>query len=164
MTTAFFSHADCRRHDMGAGHPECPARLAAIEDHFLATGLADVLLRHDDAPLARPQDLAHAHASNYLGELDETFAKVAELGELVSVDPDTAACRFTRQAALRAAGAAVAATDLVLDGRAENAFCAIRPPGHHATRDAAMGFCFYNNVAIAARHALDVREIGRAHV
>ena len=164
MTTAFFSHPDCRRHDMGPGHPEQPARLAAIEDHFLSTGLADVLMRHDDAPPARPQDLAHAHATAYLGELDETFAQVAEAGKLVSVDPDTAACPHTRQAALRAAGAAVAATDLVLDGLAENAFCAIRPPGHHATRDAAMGFCFYNNVAIAARHALDVRGLQRVAI
>jgi acetoin utilization deacetylase AcuC-like enzyme len=164
MTTAFFSHSDCRRHDMGPGHPEQPARLDAIEDHFLATGLADVLLRHDDAAPARPQDLAHAHTSGYLSELDETFARVAELGELVQVDPDTAACPHTRQAALRAAGAAVAATDLVLDGKAENAFCAIRPPGHHATRDAAMGFCFYNNVAIAARHALDVRGLQRVAI
>src|SRR4051794_9212585 len=161
MSTAFFSHADCRRHDMGPGHPESPARLAAIEDHFLATGLADVLVRHDDAPPARPQDLAHAHATNYLSELDETFRRVAADGQLAAVDPDTAACPHTRQAALRAAGAAVAATDLVLDGTAENAFCAIRPPGHHATREAAMGFCFYNNVAIAARHALDVRGLKR---
>ena len=164
MSTAYFTHADCRRHDMGRGHPECPARLDAIDDHFLATGLADVLARHDDAPLARPEDLAHAHSGNYLSELDETFERVAESGELKSVDPDTAACPQTRQAALRAAGAAVAATDLVLDGRAENAFCAIRPPGHHATRDAAMGFCFYNNVAIAARHALDVRGLQRVAI
>ena len=164
MTTAFFSHADCRRHDMGAGHPESPARLDAIEDHFLSTGLHDVLVRHDDAPNARLEDLAHAHASNYLSELDETFAQVAQSGSLQAVDPDTAACPHTRQAALRAAGAAVAATDLVLDGRAENAFCAIRPPGHHATRDAAMGFCFYNNVAIAARHALDVRGLERVAI
>jgi len=164
MSTAYFTHADCRRHDMGRGQPECPARLDAIDDHFLATGLADVLARHDDAPLARPEDLAHAHSGNYLSELDETFERVAESGELKSVDPDTAACPQTRQAALRAAGAAVAATDLVLDGRAENAFCAIRPPGHHATRDAAMGFCFYNNVAIAARHALDVRGLQRVAI
>ena len=164
MSTAYFTHADCRRHDMGQGHPECPARLDAIEDHFLATGLADVLARHDDAPGARPEDLAHAHAGIYLSELDETFERVADSGALKSVDPDTAACPHTRQAALRAAGAAVAATDLVLDGRAENAFCAIRPPGHHATRDAAMGFCFYNNVAIAARHALDVRGLERVAI
>jgi acetoin utilization deacetylase AcuC-like enzyme len=164
MTTAFFTHPDCRRHDMGPGHPESPARLDAIEDHFLATGLADVLVRHDDAAPARLLDLAHAHASNYLSELDETFARVAEEGAPVAVDPDTTACAHTRQAALRAAGAAVAATDLVLDGHVENAFCAIRPPGHHATRDAAMGFCFYNNVAIAARHALDVRGLRRVAI
>ena len=164
MSTAFFTHADCRRHDMGQGHPECPARLDAIEDHFLATGLADVLSRHDDAPPARPEDLAHAHAGLYLGELDETFSRVAETGALAAVDPDTAAGPHTRQAALRAAGAAVAATDMVLDGRAENAICAIRPPGHHATRDAAMGYCFYNNVAIAARHALDVRGLKRVAI
>ena len=164
MTTAFFSHADCRRHDMGPGHPECPARLDAIEDHFLATGLADVLVRHDDAPRARPQDLANAHASLYLSEIEDTFQRVAADGQLAAVDPDTTACPHTREAALRAAGAAVAATDLVLDGGAENAFCAIRPPGHHATRDAAMGFCFYNNVAIAARHALDVRGLERVAI
>jgi acetoin utilization deacetylase AcuC-like enzyme len=164
MSTAYFTHADCRRHDMGQGHPECPARLDAIEDHFLATGLADVLARHDDAPGARPEDLANAHTTLYLGEIAETFDRVAETGALTQVDPDTAACAHTRQAALRAAGAAVAATDLVLDGRAENAFCAIRPPGHHATRDAAMGFCFYNNVAIAARHALDVRGLERVAI
>ena len=164
MTTAFFSHADCRRHDMGPGHPECPARLAAIEDHFLATGLADVLVRHDDAPPARPQDLAHAHASLYLNELDETFRRVAADGQLAAVDPDTTACPHTRQAALRAAGAAVAATDEVLAGRASNAFCAVRPPGHHATRDEAMGFCFFNNVAVAARHALDVHGLQRVAI
>jgi acetoin utilization deacetylase AcuC-like enzyme len=74
------------------------------------------------------------------------------------------ACPATRQAVLRAAGAAVAATDLVLDGKADNAFCAVRPPGHHATRGAAMGFCFLNNVAIAARHALDVRGLARVAI
>src|SRR5438067_12706955 len=98
MTTAYFIHADCRRHDMGPGHPESPARLDAIEDHFLATGLADVLVRYDDAPPALQRDLAHAHASNYLSELDDTFAKVADEGALVAVDPDTAACAHTRQA------------------------------------------------------------------
>ncbi len=164
MTTAFFIHADCRGHDMGQGHPECPARLDAIEDHFLSTGLADVVTRHDDAPLARFEDLAHAHASNYLSELDEKLRQVAQEGGHVALDPDTTACAGTRQAALRAAGTAVAATDLVIDGKAENAFCAVRPPGHHATRSEAMGFCFYNNVAIAARHALDVRGLGRVAI
>src|SRR6185312_6780378 len=85
MSTAYFTHADCRRHDMGRGHPECPARLDAIEDHFLATGLADVLARHDDAPVARPEDLAHAHTGGYLGEIGEIFERVAESGGLTSV-------------------------------------------------------------------------------
>jgi len=164
MTTAFFSHPDCRKHDMGTGHPECPARLDAIEDHLIASGLADVVVRHDDAPLATALDLEHAHERRYLLELDEVLNEAAQAERLVAVDPDTAACPQTRQAVLRAAGIAVAATDLVIDGKAENAFCAVRPPGHHATRAAAMGFCFCNNVAIAARHALDVRGLERVAI
>jgi acetoin utilization deacetylase AcuC-like enzyme len=164
MTTAFFSHPDCRGHDMGRGHPECPARLAAIEDHLIATGLADVVVRHDDAPLATEADIVHAHSPLYLRELDEVL-RGCELGSgLVALDPDTLACPATRQAVLRAAGTAVAATDLVIDGKADNAFCAVRPPGHHATRSEAMGFCFLNNVAIAARHALDVRGLSRVAI
>jgi acetoin utilization deacetylase AcuC-like enzyme len=164
MTTAFFSHPDCRKHDMGTGHPECPARLDAIEDHLIAVGLADIVERHDDAPLASVKDLEHAHDRGYLFELDEVLRTAAQGDGLIAVDPDTAACPQTRQAVLRAAGIAVAATDLVLDGKAENAFCAVRPPGHHATRGAAMGFCFCNNVAIAARHALDVRGLQRVAI
>ncbi|MEO8297446.1 MAG: histone deacetylase family protein [Burkholderiales bacterium] len=156
MTTAFYSHPDCRGHDMGPGHPECPQRLDAIEDHLLATGL-DIALIRPEVPLARFEDLALAHSSGYLLELDEFLRTIQETGEPRGVDPDTTACPATRQAMLRAAGAAVAATDAVIDGQASNAFCAIRPPGHHATRDKAMGFCFINNVAVAARHALDVR-------
>lgn len=164
MTTAFFSHADCRRHDMGRGHPECPARLAAIEDHFLSTGLADVIVRHDDAPLATERDIVNAHSTEYLRELDEVLTEVAQGTGMVALDPDTVACPATRLAVLRAAGTAVAATDLVIDGKADNAFCAVRPPGHHATRNEAMGFCFLNNVAIAARHALDVRGLARVAI
>jgi acetoin utilization deacetylase AcuC-like enzyme len=164
MTTAFFSHADCRRHDMGRGHPECPERLAAIEDHLIATGLADLLDRHDDAPLATEVDIAHAHTSGYLRELDDVLAECERGTGMVALDPDTMACPATRQAVFRAAGAAVAATDLVIDGKADNAFCAVRPPGHHATRSEAMGFCFLNNVAIAARHALDVRGLARVAI
>jgi acetoin utilization deacetylase AcuC-like enzyme len=164
MTTAFFSHPDCHKHDMGPGHPECPARLHAIEDHLIASGLADVLQRHDDAPLASALDLEHAHERGYLLEIDEVFNQAALSERPIAVDPDTAVCPATRQAVLRAAGIAVAATDLVLDGKAENAFCAVRPPGHHATRGAAMGFCFCNNVAIAARHALDVRGLRRVAI
>ncbi|MEK8030809.1 histone deacetylase family protein [Ideonella sp. DXS29W] len=163
MTTAYFSHPDCRAHDMGRGHPECPARLDAIEDHLIATGL-DVALTRLDAPLAQRDDLALAHTSRYVSELCEFMEQAAERREHRALDPDTTVCPATWQAAMRAAGAAVAATDAVLDGRAENAFCAIRPPGHHATRDKAMGFCFFNNVAIAARHALDVRGLERVAI
>ncbi|MBT9598708.1 MAG: histone deacetylase family protein [Vitreoscilla sp.] len=163
MTTAYFSHPDCRGHDMGRGHPECPARLDAIEDHLLATGL-DVALTRFDVPLAAHADLALAHSEGYLVELSEFMQQAAANGEHRALDPDTTVCPATWRAALRAAGAAVAATDAVIDGRAENAFCAIRPPGHHATRSQAMGFCFFNNVAIAARHALDVRGLERVAI
>jgi acetoin utilization deacetylase AcuC-like enzyme len=163
MTTAYFSHPDCRGHDMGNGHPECPARLDAIEDHLLATGL-DVALTRFDVPLADHADLALAHSEGYLVELSEFMQQAAANGEHRALDPDTTVCPATWRAALRAAGAAVAATDAVIDGRAENAFCAIRPPGHHATRSQAMGFCFFNNVAIAARHALDVRGLERVAI
>ncbi|HEX5683850.1 MAG TPA: histone deacetylase family protein [Ideonella sp.] len=163
MTTAYFSHPDCRAHEMGRGHPECPERLDAIEDHLLATGL-DVALTRFDVPLVRREDLALAHATGYVAELSEFMQQASMRGEYRSVDPDTAVGPATWQAAMRAAGAAVAATDAVIDGRAENAFCAVRPPGHHATRSRAMGFCFFNNVAIAARHALDVRGLQRVAI
>ena len=163
MSTAFFTHSDCRRHDMGAGHPECPQRLDAIEDHLIATGLDIALTRHD-APLVDLKDVELAHTHHYVAELREVLEQVEASGQAKALDPDTAANPGTWKAALRAAGAAVAATDAVLDGRAENAFCAVRPPGHHATRDEAMGFCFFNNVAVAARHALDVRGLKRVAV
>ncbi len=163
MTTAYFTHADCRLHDMGAGHPECPERLGAIEDHLLASGL-DVALTRFEAPLASAGDLALAHDSGYVAELHEFMRQASETGEHRALDPDTVVCPATWQAVLRAAGAAVAATDAVIDGRATNAFCAIRPPGHHATRSQAMGFCFFNNVAVAARHALDVRGLQRVAI
>jgi acetoin utilization deacetylase AcuC-like enzyme len=163
MSTAFYSHPDCRRHDMGPGHPECPQRLDAIDDHLLATGLDIALTRHD-APLVDLKDVELAHTHHYVSELREVLEQVEASGQSRALDPDTAANAGTWKAALRAAGAAVAATDAVIDGRAENAFCAVRPPGHHATRDEAMGFCFFNNVAVAARHALDVRGLKRVAV
>ena len=163
MSTAFFTHADCRRHDMGAGHPECPQRLDAIEDHLIATGLDIALTRHD-APLVDLKDVELAHTHHYVAELRDLLQQIEASGESKALDPDTAANPGTWKAALRAAGAAVAATDAVIDGEAENAFCAVRPPGHHATRDEAMGFCFFNNVAVAARHALDVRGLERVAV
>lgn len=164
MSTAFYTHPDCRGHDMGPGHPECPQRLDAIEDHLLSTGLDIALMRPDDVPLAKHSDLMQAHHEGYLLELDEFLQQATLTGEHRALDPDTTVCPGTRQAMLRAAGAAVAATDAVIDGTYRNAFCAIRPPGHHATRSEAMGFCFYNNVCIAARHALNVRGLQRVAI
>lgn len=163
MSTAFFSHSDCRAHDMGRGHPECPERLDAISDHLIASGL-DIAIDRRDAPLAQLSDLQLAHTRSYIDEIGDLLQQVEATGERRSVDPDTAVNPGTWRAALRAAGAAIAATDAVIDGTAENAFCAVRPPGHHATRGEAMGFCFFNNVAIAARHALDVRGIERVAI
>jgi acetoin utilization deacetylase AcuC-like enzyme len=163
MTTAFYSHPECKRHDMGEGHPECPARLAAIEDHLLAVGL-DIALDYRDAPTVDLGDVQRAHTAGYVASLRDVLEQVAASGEPRALDPDTVASPGTWRAALRAAGAAVAATDAVLDGEAENAFCAVRPPGHHATRDETMGFCFFNNVAVAARHALDVRGLQRVAI
>jgi len=163
MTTAFYSHPDCRGHDMGQGHPECAQRLDAIDDYLLASGL-DVAIERIEAPPVDLADVGRAHASGYVAELRDLLERVAADGRMRAIDPDTIACAGTWAAVQRAAGAAVAATDAVLDRRAENAFCAVRPPGHHATREAAMGFCFFNNVAIAARHALDVRGLERVAI
>jgi acetoin utilization deacetylase AcuC-like enzyme len=160
MTTAYYSHPDCRGHDMGHGHPECPQRLSAIDDHLIATGL-DVALEHRDAPLVELAEVELAHSAGYVAALRDVLEEVETTGRMRALDPDTSACAGTWKAVLRAAGAAVAATDAVIDGEAENAFCAVRPPGHHATRDEAMGFCFFNSVAIAARHALDRRGLKR---
>lgn len=156
MLAAYITHADCARHDMGDDHPECPQRLAAINDHLLIKGLLDYMLPCD-APLATEAQLGRAHASLYVSEV---FAMAPTEGH-VQVDPDTRMVPGTLPAALRAAGAAVHATDLVLAGEAPAAFCCVRPPGHHAERSATLGFCFFNNVAVGIRHALDVHGLER---
>ena len=163
MTTAFYSHRDCRGHDMGAGHPECPQRLDAIDDYLLASGL-DVALERIDAPLVDLALLVHAHSSAYVSELRDQLEAVQAGAEARAFDPDTIASAGTWRAVQRAAGAAIAATNAVIDGAARNAFCSVRPPGHHATRNATMGFCFINNIAVAARHALDVRGLERVAI
>ena len=163
MTTAYFSHPDCRRHDMGAGHPECPQRLTAIDDWLLATGI-DLALTRVEAPKVDLADVERAHTHGYVAEIGDLLRACEASGESRAVDPDTVACPHTWAASLRAAGAAVQATEMVLSGGCENAFCAVRPPGHHATRDQSMGFCFFNNVAVAARYALDVRGLQRVAI
>ena len=166
--TGYFTHRDCWKHEMGEGHPECPARLDAIEDRLRGCGVAD-LLDQREAPLAELDDveLAHSpfHVQSLRGLTERLAGEVAAGGPThAAVDPDTSINVWTWTAALRAAGAAVAATDAVMAGELENAFCAVRPPGHHACRDKAMGFCFFNNVAVAARYALERYRLQRVAV
>jgi acetoin utilization deacetylase AcuC-like enzyme len=154
---------------MGRGHPECPDRLGAIENRLLVTGVGDALARRDDAPLATLAQITRAHSVEHMERLEALIDRLVEDApaggpDHAQVDPDTSLNRFTMLAARRAAGAAIAATDAVIAGELENAFCAVRPPGHHACRDQAMGFCFLNNVAIAARHALEHHGLSRVAV
>ena len=156
MTLAYISHSDCLRHDMGPHHPECPARLRAIEDRLAAAGVMD-WLRHIEAPEVSPLVLRHAHDALYLAELNATSP-----GEgYAHVDPDTFMNAYTLRAARRAAGAVVRAVDGIMAGEFDRAFCAVRPPGHHAIRNEAMGFCFYNNAAIGVLHALEEHGLAR---
>lgn len=159
MTTAFITHADCLLHDMGAHHPEQPARLRAVEDQLIASSLFGHL-RLAEAPLAEREHLERVHAPAYVDAIE---AAAPEKG-IVHLDPDTAMNPRTLTAALRAAGAAVLATDMVIRGEVANAFCNIRPPGHHAERRRAMGFCLFNNVAVAAAHALERHGLQRVAI
>jgi acetoin utilization deacetylase AcuC-like enzyme len=166
--TGYFSHRDCRKHEMGPGHPECPQRLDVIEDRLLACSVADALDRRE-APLASTADIELAHGHMYVASLRGLTQRLREAiaaggSTHAQLDPDTSINVHTWDAALRAAGAAVAATDAVMAGAMDNAFCAVRPPGHHACRDQAMGFCFFNNVAIAALHALQRHGLQRVAI
>jgi len=158
--TVFISHPDCWLHSMGTMHPESPDRLTEILDQIKGSGLDGLLDMREDVPQATLEQLYRAHSPAYV---DELFEISPEQG-LRHLDPDTAMTPHTLKAALRAAGAGVYATELVLAGKAHNAFCAVRPPGHHAERLRAMGFCFFNNVAVAARHALEVCGLERVSI
>ena len=166
--TGYFSHPDCWKHEMGVGHPECPERLSAIEDRLLVSGVGDALDRREAPPAAIADlELAHGrmHVAALRGLTDSLREEIAAGGpQHAQLDPDTSMNVHTWDAALRAAGAALAATDAVMAGELENAFCSVRPPGHHACRDQAMGFCFLNNVAIAARYALERHGLKRVAI
>jgi acetoin utilization deacetylase AcuC-like enzyme len=159
MPTAFITHPDCLKHDMGRGHPERPERLGAIEDQLIASGLEGHLQRYE-APLATDEQLARVHPMEYVRAIREA----APESGTVHLDPDTAMNPHSLTAALRAAGAAVLAVDLVFQKKINSAFCAVRPPGHHACRARPMGFCIFNNVAIAARHAVHAHGAERVAI
>src|SRR6476660_6906272 len=159
MSAAFITHPECLKHEMGAHHPEQPARLSAIEDQLIASGVAPSITRYA-APLATDEQLARVHPISYVRAIRELAPKQGT----VHLDPDTAMNPWSLQAALRAAGAAVLAVDLTLGGKPTTAFCAVRPPGHHACRARPMGFCIFNNVAVAARHALQAHGLERVAI
>ncbi len=163
--TGYYTHPACRLHEMGEGHPECPQRLDAIEDRLLISGVGDALDRRE-APAAPLSDIELVHGRMYVAGLrglaDGLRDDIAAGGPRhAQVDPDTAMNIHTWDAALHAAGAAIAATDAVIAGELENAFCAVRPPGHHACRDQAMGFCFINNVALPSGQSLLFASAGK---
>lgn len=159
MPTAFIHHPDCALHDMGDGHPESPARLKAIEAHLREKGmmqhLVDVI-----APMATREQLARVHDADHI---DFITGRSPRSG-LARLDADTAMNPHSLSAALHAAGAVVKAVDLVMDGTVTNAFCSVRPPGHHACRGRPMGFCLFNNVAVGAAHALETRGLARVAI
>lgn len=159
MTTAYITHADCLRHEMGPGHPECPDRLAAVNEHMRSSGLLEEL-RCLEAPLADGDDLKRVHRASYV---DQIFENAPTEG-YVQLDPDTAMNPHSLAAARRAAGAGLLAVDEVMAGRAVNAFCAVRPCGHHATQVRSMGFCIFNNIGVAAAYALQKMGLERVAV
>jgi acetoin utilization deacetylase AcuC-like enzyme len=159
VTTGMLTHPLCKAHEMGSWHPECPDRLTAIQDQLIASGLAP-FLEHIDAPEASLEAIMRAHARQYVHGLQ---SRVPARGYL-ALDPDTSMNPSSWRAALHAAGAVVEATDRVVAGSLANAFCAVRPPGHHARPSAAMGFCLINNIAIGARHALEAHGLERVAI
>ncbi|WP_426176083.1 histone deacetylase family protein [Massilia sp. TWR1-2-2] len=160
MTTAIYSHADCLRHEMGEWHPESPERLRAIDDQLIRSGIGSLLERRD-APLAELPAVMRNHSAAAIALVRDNLPGP---GEYYPLDADTLINEHSYQAALRAAGAAMAATDAVIAGDITNAFCAVRPPGHHARPGGPMGFCLFNNVALAALHALDSHGLKRVAI
>jgi acetoin utilization deacetylase AcuC-like enzyme len=159
MTVAFISHPDCLRHDVGPVHPESPARLWAINDQLIASRL-ETVLRHYDAPAATRAQLERVHDAGYIDRIE----RAAPPSGMIALDPETLMSAHSLSACLHAAGAAVLGVDLVMRGEAEAAFCSVRPPGHHAERDHAMGGCIFNNVAVGVAHALAAHRLERVAI
>jgi acetoin utilization deacetylase AcuC-like enzyme len=158
MTTLFYHHPAALRHEMPAGHPERPDRIRAI--HHALSGEAFAPLVRRDAPEAMLEALTLAHPAEWV----DALVAAAPAAGLVHVDADTVMSPGTMEAARRGAGGAMAAIDAMVAGEAANAFVAMRPPGHHAEKTRAMGFCFFNHAAIAARHAQKAHGMGRVAI
>lgn len=159
MTTGYLAHPACLLHEMGNDHPECPDRVRTIEQSIVNSGLMDSLKRFNPLSVSI-EELSRVHS---LGYIESIFNSSPKQG-LVYLDSDTAMNSETLDAALFAAGAAVHAVDLVLKGEIDNAFCNVRPPGHHAGVASAAGFCIFNNVAVAAAHALEHHGLKRVAI
>ncbi len=158
MTTLLLTHPACMAHEPGSHHPERPARLEAIQQALEHPDFAD--LERRKAPIAELAQVARAHSADYVRMILDA---VPDRG-LEMLDGDTVLSPGSGEAALRAAGAVVAAVDAVIAGEADNAFCSVRPPGHHAEPDRPMGFCLFNNAALAALHACEAHDLARAAV
>jgi len=158
MQTRFYTHSICAEHDPGAQHPESGARLRAIWS-ALDDPAFEALDRHD-APLGDKANITAVHDADLV---EQVFANVPAEGH-ASIDADTVMSPASGEAALRATGAICAAIDAVIGGAAKNAFCAVRPPGHHAEPDRSMGFCLFNNIAIGAQHARSAHDLTRVAV
>lgn len=159
MSVALVTHPDCVLHEMGTHHPESPERLKAVLDALDHSGFGGQLDERE-APEATPEQLARVHGTPYI----ETVHDASPDEDYLFLDPDTSMNPKSLSASLRAAGAVVHAIDLVAGGTAGRAFCAVRPPGHHATPDRAMGFCIFNNVAVGAAHALEHHGLERVAI
>ena len=156
MSTVYISHPDCHLHDTGEGHPENASRLSAIEDRLLLSGLSD-FLRNINAPEVTRAQLLRVHTPAHLANMD---AMMPQQG-FARLDADTVVSPDTMPAAKRAAGAVVAAVELVMSGQFQNAFCSVRPPGHHAESGRAMGFCIFSNLAVGVAHALATYDLNK---
>ena len=159
VKTAFISHPDTLLHIMDGSHPESPARITAIKNAVLASFLKQKLSFYD-APEASKTQLKRVHTDAYI----ERIFKIAPLAGLVRLDADTSMGPMSLSAALHASGAVVLATDLVLNGKVDNAFCCVRPPGHHAGKANSAGFCIFNHVAVGVAHALSYKNIKRVAI
>lgn len=159
MITTLISHPSCHQHRMPAGHPECPERIDAITNQLIANGI-DGLLYQREAPAATDEQLLRVHTLDHL----QTITRAIPVEGILFFAADVYLSPHTLRAARHAAGAVVMGVDMVMRGETDAVFCNVRPPGHHAERERAMGFCIFNNVAIAAAHALEVYGLERVAI